>query len=103
LATIAAGEIYLQVIAEISGAMEFAVAAESFEFSGEPAAKPIHCQFVVTGRFDLDHLSDGLYHRALPFAKPRQADGCLNDPIFHSRLNYGAGLRLPLSLRRHEC
>ena len=56
----AAGEIDLHAVAEIGGGMHLQVSTEGFEIAGEECAHAVGGGLVVTGRFDLDELADGL-------------------------------------------
>ncbi len=49
LAAARAGEVHLQVVAEVRDAMEFCMAADFLEAAGQKGAQLVHCRFVVAG------------------------------------------------------
>jgi len=71
----ASGKVYLQMIAKICNLMEFGVAAESFEASGEESAELVHRSLVAAGRFDFDELGDGLDEGVFFLFEPVKALG----------------------------
>jgi hypothetical protein len=54
------GEIDLEVVAEIFGAVQMRAATDQGELFGEKSAYTIGGGFVVAGRFDFDKFADGL-------------------------------------------
>ena len=57
---VAPGEIDLDVVTVIFGAMDGGVPACCFEAGGEQGAHAVGGEFVVAGRFDFDEFADGL-------------------------------------------
>ena len=60
LAMVAAGEIDLDVVGVVFGAMDTGASTESFEAGGEQGAHTVGGEFVVTGGFELNEFADRL-------------------------------------------
>jgi hypothetical protein len=70
-----AGEIYLQVIAKILGAVKFGMASQGFKPPGQQRSQAIDGLFVVTRGFDFNQLPNGFCDRLLSLFEVAEPTG----------------------------
>ena len=75
LGLVAPGEIDLQAVGVVFGAMDTSASAYGFEAAGEEGAHAVGGGLVVAGRFDLDEFADGLDDLLLAGFKVAEAFG----------------------------
>src|SRR5579862_1387243 len=63
------------MVPEVLRAMEFRVAADLLEASGQESAQLVHCRFVVAGGFDLYQLADGFGDSVFALGKKTKSLG----------------------------
>jgi hypothetical protein len=85
---VASGEINLDAVGVVTGLVDAGAAAYGFEAAGEERSHAVGGGLVVTGRFDLDELADGLDNLLLADLEIAQAFG--PDRVGLERLGAGS-------------